>query len=82
MTLLYRSKTGLIASAGSRQLHSASLSANAPLLQTNNGLHKMEDRIWHGGMFRFIRLENKQESCVASVSHHSHSKQATDPSHT
>lgn len=67
MTLLYRSNTGLIASAGSRHLYCNPLSASHTDMQTGHGLHKMEDRIWYGGMFRFVGLQDEQEPCAASA---------------
>lgn len=60
-----RSKTGAIASDGSRQLEIRQL----PLIETHrchnvrgrDGLHCMKDRIGNSSVFRFIRFENEQE---------------------
>jgi hypothetical protein len=59
MTLLNRSKTGPMASAGSKQLQS-NLSAKKNGKNASHA-HKVEYRIRHGRVFRLIRFENKQE---------------------
>jgi hypothetical protein len=60
-TLLKRSKTGLIAIAGSMQLV-----WHLEIVTTGMGprfvdIHKMEHRIWHCGIVRFERLEDEEE---------------------
>lgn len=66
-TLLNRSKTGFMASEGSKQLRSESIECFESKIKRYDK-REVEDRIWHRGTFCFEGFQNKQEACILDMS--------------
>ena len=61
-TLLKRSKTGLMAMAGSIQLVWHLENVATGMGPRFRDIHKMEHRVWHCGIVRFEWLEDEEEA--------------------